>query len=51
MIGPAVLIADTSAWVDFLRGTGSPGTVRLRQAISEREVFVIDPILLARIFQ
>jgi len=46
VIGPAVLIADTSAWVDFLRGTGSPEAVRLRQAISEREVVMIDPILL-----
>jgi len=46
VIGPAVLIADTSAWVDFLSGTGSPETVRLRQAISEREAVVIDPILL-----
>lgn len=46
MIGEAVLIADTSAWVDFLRGTGSPQAVHLRRAISEREVVVIDPILL-----
>ena len=41
-----MLVADTSAWVDFLKGTGSPPAVRLRRAISEREVVVIDPILL-----
>ena len=41
-----MLIADTSAWVDFLKGTGSPQAVHLRRAISEREVVVIDPILL-----
>lgn len=41
-----MLIADTSAWIEFLKGTGSPHAVRLRQAISEREVVVIDPILL-----
>ena len=41
-----MLIADTSAWIEFLRGTGSARALRLRQAISEREVIVIDPILL-----
>ena len=45
--GTAVLIADTSAWIEFLRGTGSARALRLRQAISEREVIVIDPILLS----
>jgi predicted nucleic acid-binding protein len=41
-----VLLADTSAWIEFLRGTGSPQGRRLRQAIGEREVVVIDPVLL-----
>lgn len=41
-----MLIADTSVWIDFLKGTGSPHAVRLRLAISESEVVVIDPILL-----
>lgn len=41
-----MLIADTSAWIEFLRATGSSPAVRLRQAISEREVIVIDPILM-----
>lgn len=46
MNGTVVLIADTSVWIDFLKGTGSPHAVRLRRAISEREVVVVDPILL-----
>lgn len=41
-----MLIADTSAWIQFLRGTGSLPAGRLRQAISAREVIVIDPILM-----
>ena len=41
-----MLIADTSAWIEFLKGTGSIPARRLRRAISEREVIVIDPILL-----
>ena len=43
--GTAVLIADTSAWIEFLNATGSPEGQRLREAISEREVIVVDPIL------
>lgn len=41
-----MLIADTSAWIEFLKGTGSATAERLRHAISEREIVVIDPILL-----
>ena len=41
-----MLIADTSAWIEFLRGTGSFPAGRLRQAISEQDVIVIDPILM-----
>ncbi len=41
-----MLIADTSAWIEFLRGTGSFPARRLRQAISTKEVIVIDPILM-----
>ena len=41
-----MLIADTSAWIEFLRGTGSISAGRLRRAIVEQEVIVIDPILL-----
>ncbi|MCE2529821.1 MAG: PIN domain nuclease [Acidimicrobiia bacterium] len=41
-----MLIADTSAWIEFLRATGSFPAGRLRQAISTKEVIVIDAILL-----
>ena len=41
-----MLIADTSAWIDFLSAMGSPQAQRMRQAISNREVITLDPILL-----
>ena len=41
-----MLIADTSAWIDFLRATNSSANRRLRRAIDTREVVVLDPILL-----
>ncbi|MEE9414142.1 MAG: PIN domain nuclease [Acidimicrobiales bacterium] len=41
-----MLIADTSAWIEFLNATESFSAQRLRQAIKDREVVVIDPILL-----
>ncbi|MBG7604995.1 MAG: PIN domain nuclease [Actinobacteria bacterium] len=41
-----MLIADTSVWIDFLKGSRSPQATRMRQAISNREVIVVDPILL-----
>lgn len=41
-----MLLADTSAWVEFLRGTGSAEALRMRAAIADEEVVVIDPILL-----
>ena len=41
-----MLLADTSAWVEFLKGTGSGQARRLREAISKQEVVVIDPVLL-----
>lgn len=41
-----MLLADTSAWVEFLRGTDSAQARRMREALTGREVVVIDPILL-----
>ena len=41
-----MLIADTSAWIDFLTATGTTQATRLRRAISAQEVIVVDPILL-----
>jgi len=41
-----MLIADTSVWIDFLTASGTPQAHRMRQAISDQDVIVIDPILL-----
>ena len=41
-----MLLADTSAWVEFLKGTGSSQALRMREALAEQEVVVIDPVLL-----
>ena len=41
-----MLIADTSAWIEFLTGSGSQQAVRLRHAIGEQQVVVLDPIML-----
>lgn len=40
------VVVDTSAWVDYLRGTGSAHNVWIRQAITdERPLGWTDPIL------
>ncbi|MDY7105131.1 MAG: PIN domain nuclease [Actinomycetota bacterium] len=41
-----MILADTSAWIEYLNATGSPQSLRLRRAIADREVVMIDPILL-----
>ncbi len=41
-----MLLPDSSAWIEFLKGTESPVALRLRRAISESEAVVIDPVLL-----
>jgi len=41
-----MLIADTSVWIEFLQGSGSPQAKRMRQALTNREVIVVDPVLL-----
>lgn len=35
-----MLIADSSAWVEYLRGTGSPAHLALRNAVTRDEVVV-----------
>ena len=40
-----LILADTSAWVEYLRGTGSPTHLRLRQAIESEQVVVTDPVM------
>ena len=41
-----MLLADSSAWIEYLRGTGSQVNVRLREAIRAGEVVVTDPVML-----
>ena len=41
------MIVDTSAWVEFLRGTGSPTHLRLRAAIEKDEAIATPaPVLM-----
>jgi predicted nucleic acid-binding protein len=39
-----LILADTSAWVEFLRRTGSPVNVRMRQAVRAGELAVCDAV-------
>jgi len=39
-----VLVADTSAWVEYLRGTGSPVHLALRSCVNTREVTLLEPV-------
>lgn len=39
-----MLIADSSAWVEYLRGTGSPAHLALRDAVTRDEVAVPEPV-------
>lgn len=41
-----MLLPDSSAWIEFLRGTGSPVALRMRRAIADGAAVVIDPVLL-----
>lgn len=41
-----MLLADTSAWIEHLRGAESAVAYALLEAISRQEVIVIDPIIL-----
>jgi predicted nucleic acid-binding protein len=41
-----VILADTSAWVEFLRRTGSPTNAALRAALVNEEILVVDPVRL-----
>jgi predicted nucleic acid-binding protein len=36
-----VILIDTSAWIEYLRATGSPVNLRVRQILSEDRGFVI----------
>ncbi len=42
--GTHVLVADTSAWIEYLRSTGSPSHLALRTAVSTGEVLLLEPV-------
>jgi predicted nucleic acid-binding protein len=41
-----MILADSSAWIEFLRQTGSPTNVRVRELISRRGLATTDPVLM-----
>lgn len=41
-----LLLVDSSAWVEFLRGTGSRTDLRLREALRSGEVATTDAVML-----
>jgi len=41
----ALIVVDTSAWVEYLRGTGSPANMALKRAVkAEDELGVVDVV-------
>jgi predicted nucleic acid-binding protein len=44
-----VILADTSAWVEYLRATGSPANRRLRQLIAERGDLVTTDVVVMEV--
>ena len=41
-----LILADTSAWVEYLRGTGSPENDRMRSLMTTGDLLVTEPVLL-----
>ncbi len=39
-----MLVADTSAWIEYLRGTGSPTHLALRASVTAGEVALPEPV-------
>ncbi|MCE9621955.1 MAG: PIN domain-containing protein [Actinomycetia bacterium] len=39
-----MLVADTSAWIEYLRGTGSPTHLALRDAVNSETVTLLEPV-------
>ncbi len=39
-----MLVADTSAWIEYLRGTGSPTHLALRAAVDAEGVTLLEPV-------
>jgi predicted nucleic acid-binding protein len=44
-----VILVDTSAWVEFLRGTGSPGDLRLQAALREGEILASTDVVVMEV--
>lgn len=44
IIGGAMLIADTSAWIEWLRMSGSPTNVAFREAFAGDLVTLLEPV-------
>lgn len=44
-----MILADTSAWVEYLRATGSPTHLRMRQVIAERDDLVTTDVVLMEV--
>lgn len=45
------MIADTSAWIEYLRATGSRAHRRLRQALVDHEAIVLPHVVLQELLQ
>lgn len=39
-----MILADTSAWVEYLRGTGSSAHTRVRTALADAEIAICDAV-------
>ena len=50
-MAPPPVIADTSAWVEFLRGTGSRCDLRLRQAFQFEQIVWLPAVVLQELLQ
>jgi predicted nucleic acid-binding protein len=44
-----VILADTSAWVEYLRATGSPAHLRLRQLIADGDELVTTEVVMVEL--
>ena len=40
-----MILIDTSAWVEFLRGTGSPSCIKVRELL-ETDISVCEPVVM-----
>lgn len=45
------MMADTSAWIEYLRNTGSRSHLRLREALTSGERVLMPPVVLQEVLQ